>query len=100
MPREHKDLPYWEKTLKEFDEDIGLKYLNAFHLNDSQTALGSRKDRHASIGKGKIGIECFKFLMQSPKTRSLPKYLETPYGVKVWKDEIMILKKFYENKNR
>jgi deoxyribonuclease-4 len=51
----------WEKVLKEFDEIVGLKHLYAFHLNDSMKPLGSKRDRHASLGKG--GIECFKVLM-------------------------------------
>lgn len=92
----------WENTLKEFEEKIGLKYLKAFHLNDSLHELGSRKDRHASLGKGKIGIECFTYLMQNKKTNKLPKYLETPDGDKYWKDEIKLLKnmaKDYANQN-
>ena len=86
----------WEKTLKDFDDIIGLKYLSAFHLNDSQKDLGSRVDRHACLGEGKIGLKSFHFLMQSPKTRDLPKYLETPEGPPVWKKEIALLKKFAE----
>lgn len=84
----------WEKTLKEFDQTVGLKYLTAFHINDSVHELGSRKDRHANLGKGKIGLECFKFLMTSPKTKYLPKYLETPMGNLFWEKEIKLLKKF------
>ena len=84
----------WLKTLKEFDEIIGLKYLFAFHVNDSLFDLGSRKDRHANLGKGKIGLECFKFLMTNPTTKYLPKYLETPYGDEYWEEEIKLLKKF------
>lgn len=82
------------KVLREFDEIVGLKYLKAFHLNDSKKELGSRRDRHEHLGKGKIGLECFKFLMQNPKTSKLPKYLETPLGDKYWTDEIKLLKKF------
>ncbi len=83
-----------EKTLHEFDRLIGLNYLSAFHLNDSQKDLGSHVDRHASLGEGKIGLEAFQFLMQSPKTKHLPKYLETPEGPAVWKNEISLLKNF------
>lgn len=83
----------WNKTLKEFDKIIGLPYLFAFHANDSLFDLGSRKDRHANLGKGKIGLACFKFLMVDPRTRHLPKYLETPNGEKYWVDEIKLLKK-------
>ena len=84
----------WNKTLKEFDDLIGLHYLYAFHVNDSVNDLGSRKDRHANLGKGKIGLECFKYLMTNPKTKYLPKYLETPASNKYWKDEIKLLQKF------
>lgn len=92
----------WEATLAEFDEKIGLKHLSAFHVNDSQKELGSRVDRHACIGHGKIGLDSFRFLMASPKTRDLPKYLETPDGPSSWKQEIAMLKSYaeiYENKN-
>jgi len=84
----------WNKTLKEFDEIIGLNHLYAFHLNDSQKELGSRVDRHAPIGQGKIGPESFRFLMTSNHTRSLPKYLETPDGPPSWKNEIALLRKY------
>ncbi len=86
----------WEKTLKEFDEAIGLPHLFAFHLNDSQKDLGARVDRHACIGQGKIGLESFRFLMTSSKTEHLPKYLETPDGPIGWKREIEELRKFAE----
>jgi deoxyribonuclease IV len=84
----------WEKTLKEFDEIIGLSHLYAFHLNDSQKDLGSRVDRHACIGQGKIGLESFRFLMTALKTAALPKYLETPDGPSSWKKEIAELRQF------
>lgn len=81
-------------VLKEFDDVIGLDSLYAFHLNDSQKDLGSRVDRHAHIGQGKIGADAFRFLMTHPKTRDLPKYLETPDGPVVWKTEIAMLKTY------
>ena len=86
----------WEKTLKQFDEAIGLDHLCAFHVNDSIKEFGSRVDRHACLGQGKIGLESFRFLMRSPKTRDLPKYLETPDGPDGWKKEIALLRKFAE----
>ena len=82
----------WTHTLKEFDDAIGLNYLFAFHMNDSMQPFGSRKDRHASLGEGEIGLECFEFIMTHPKLKHLPKYLETPYPEK-WPDEIQTLKK-------
>ena len=84
----------WNTVLKDFDEKIGLNYLYAFHLNDSAGDLGEKKDRHANLGYGKIGTDCFKFLMTNAKTKNLPKYLETPHGDKFWKNEIKMLKKF------
>jgi deoxyribonuclease-4 len=84
----------WEATLKEFDEKVGLKHLYALHVNDSLQPLGSRKDRHAALGKGKIGIECFKAMMEHPLLRELPKYLETPDGPPLWKEEIALLREF------
>lgn len=84
----------WEKVLAEFDRIVGLDALMAFHLNDSLHDLGSRKDRHAPLGKGKIGMEAFTFLMESAVTRGLPKYLETPGGPDLWKEEIAHLRTF------
>jgi len=85
-----------KNTLKEFDDVIGLKSLCAFHLNDSVKDLGSRVDRHAPIGHGKIGYEAFRFLMTSPLTQHLPKYLETPDGPPGWKQEIELLRNYAE----
>ncbi|MCL6756535.1 MAG: deoxyribonuclease IV [Candidatus Rhabdochlamydia oedothoracis] len=84
----------WEKTLKDFERIVGMKHLYAFHLNDSLKPLGSLRDRHAPLGKGEIGMECFKVLMKNPKTRRLPKYLETPDGPPLWKKEIAMLREF------
>lgn len=84
-----RDAQSWEKTLKEFDQVIGLKYLSAFHLNDSVKDLGSRVDRHAALGQGKIGLKSFEWIMQNS---DLPKYLETPGGPPLWKEEIATLR--------
>lgn len=82
----------WNSTLKEFDKLIGLKHLYAFHLNDSMKGLGSHVDRHQHLGEGQIGLECFRFLMQDPRTKHLPKYLETPEGLTRWEKEIALLR--------
>lgn len=87
----------WHQTLQAFDQAVGLPYLKAFHMNDSMKGLGSRVDRHAPLGEGEIGIECFKFLVQDPLTRPLPKYLETPGGPERWKKEIERLKQMDEH---
>lgn len=83
-----------DKTINEFDKTVGLEHLYAFHLNDSLKGLGSRVDRHAPLGEGMIGIECFRFLMNDHRTRNLPKYLETPGGPPVWEKEIRMLRDF------
>ncbi|HAF03536.1 MAG TPA: deoxyribonuclease IV [Spartobacteria bacterium] len=68
------------KMFRKFDRVIGLDRLVAIHLNDSKTARGSRVDRHEHIGKGKIGLEAFHFIMRSRRFRKIPKVLETPKG--------------------
>jgi len=68
----------YRKTMKEFDLIVGSKQVVAFHLNDSKTPLGSRVDRHAHIGKGKIGLSAFRCVLQDPRWRTLPMVLETP----------------------
>jgi deoxyribonuclease-4 len=80
--------------MKEFDRIVGLKHLYAFHVNDSLKPFASRKDRHAPLGDGEIGIDAFKALMQHPHTREIPKYLETPDGPPLWKKEIAMLRQF------
>lgn len=89
-----RDSSGWEKTLAAFDREVGLGYLAALHLNDAIPPLGSRKDRHACLGEGLIGLPCFTFLMQSVLTRSLPKYLETPKGPDRWREEMRLLRSF------
>lgn len=84
----------WDETLEKFDQTIGLKHLYALHVNDSMKPLASRKDRHAPLGHGEIGIECFKVMMTHPLLREIPKYLETPDGPPLWKKEIAMLREF------
>jgi deoxyribonuclease-4 len=74
----------------EFDEVIGLDYLFAFHLNDSEKELGSRIDRHVHIGQGKIGKEPFGFFLNDDRFSELPGVLETPKGEDM-KEDIMNL---------
>lgn len=88
----------WKQTLKAFDESVGLQHLYAFHLNDSMKPLGSKRDRHAPLGEGEIGLESFKFLMTSDLTRELPKYLETPGGCPLWDKEIWMLREYSRGK--
>jgi deoxyribonuclease IV len=70
----------FRKTLREFDRVIGRDRLVAIHVNDSKTARGSRVDRHEHIGKGKIGLDAFGFIMGNRRFHKIPKVLETPKG--------------------
>jgi deoxyribonuclease-4 len=76
------------KTFREFDRVIGLNRLVAIHLNDSKTSCGSRVDRHEHIGKGKIGLAAFRFIMRDQRFRRVPKVLETPKGKDLREDVI------------
>jgi deoxyribonuclease IV len=69
-----------KRTFRGFDRTIDLEHLAALHLNDSKTARGSRVDRHEHIGKGKIGLAAFRFIMRDRRFRKIPKVLETPKG--------------------
>jgi deoxyribonuclease-4 len=68
----------YERMVDSFDRIVGLDRLRAIHLNDSQKGLGSRVDRHAHIGKGMLGLEPFRYIMNDPRFAGLPKVLETP----------------------
>lgn len=82
-------------VLSEFDEIIGLEKLHAIHLNDSKNPMGSHKDRHATIGDGLIGIGAIARIINHPKLRNLPFYLETPNELEGHGKEIELLKKLY-----
>jgi deoxyribonuclease-4 len=75
-----------KETFAKFDKVIGRERLAALHLNDSKTALDSRVDRHEHIGKGRIGLEAFRFIMQQARFRKIPKVLETPKGKEMLED--------------
>ena len=80
----------YDKTWKEFDEIVGFKYLQGMHINDSKPELGSRVDRHDSLGKGKIGLDAFKFIMNDTRTDDIPLILET-IDENIWAEEIKLL---------
>jgi len=73
-------------TFREFDRVIGRDRLVAIHLNDSKTACGSRVDRHEHIGKGRIGLDAFRFIMRNRRFHKIPKVLETPKGKELRED--------------
>jgi len=68
----------YQATFDAFDRTIGLRWLKVFHVNDSKKPLGSRVDRHAHIGKGELGLEPFRLLVNDPRFRRHPMILETP----------------------
>lgn len=84
---------HYDETFNEFDNIVGFSYLRAFHLNDSKKPLGSRVDRHESIGKGCIGIDFFKRLIADPRFDNMPLILETP-DESIWPEEIALLRSF------
>lgn len=79
-------------VLEEFDVIIGLDKLKAIHLNDSMMEFNSNKDRHATIGKGTIGVDAIKNIINHPSLKDLPFYLETPNELEGHKKEIELLK--------
>lgn len=78
----------YEQTMKEFDDVIELDKLVAIHVNDSKKGLGSHVDRHEHIGKGAIGKEGFRCLMQDVRLKNVPKILETPKGDDLKEDKM------------
>jgi len=87
----------YEKTMAEFDEIVGFKYLKGMHLNDSKAKFASRVDRHHSLGEGEIGIDAFKFIMNDKRIDNIPLVLET-INPDIWAEEIKLLYSFEGNK--
>ncbi|MBD3824732.1 MAG: deoxyribonuclease IV [Epsilonproteobacteria bacterium] len=85
----------YDKTWDEFGQIVGFEYLSGMHINDSKPPLGSRVDRHHSIGQGEIGYDAFKFLMNDPRMDDIPLILET-IDETIWADEIKMLYSFIE----
>jgi len=83
----------FDNFFSDFDKIGGFKYLIGMHLNDSKIELGSRKDRHQSIGEGLIGLEFFKLLMKDKRFDEIPLILETP-NPDIYAQEIAMLNKF------
>lgn len=87
----------YDATWSEFDKVIGFKYLMGMHINDSKPDLGSHVDRHDSIGKGKIGLDAFRFIMNDTRMDDIPLILET-IDESIWKEEIELLYSFEEGR--
>lgn len=82
-----------DEVVAEFNRTIGLNRLRAIHLNDSMNARGSHKDRHEKIGRGKIGLEALTNVVNHPRLKHLPFFLETPNELDGYAEEIAMLKK-------
>jgi deoxyribonuclease-4 len=80
----------WDAAIREVSSLVGRRQILAFHLNDSKTALGSRVDRHAHIGRGLIGEEAFRYIVNDPRFKNLPGCIETPKS-KDLKEDILNL---------
>ena len=83
-------------VLEEFDRIIGLDRLHAIHLNDSKNPFNSHKDRHEKIGEGEIGFEDIKKIINHPKLKNIPFFLETPNELDGYAKEIEMLRAAYE----
>ena len=83
-------------VLDEFDRIIGLDRLYAIHLNDSKNPFASHKDRHEKIGEGSIGLDAIRRIINHPKLRDLPFFLETPNELEGYEKEIKVLKELYK----
>lgn len=83
----------YDKTWDEFEKVVGFKYLMGMHINDSKPPLGSHVDRHHSLGKGEIGLDAFRFIMNDERMNDIPLVLET-IDETIWKEEIELLYSF------
>lgn len=84
-----------DDSFARLDRIVGLKYLRGMHLNDALKVMGSRVDRHAPLGKGTLGLECFRYIARDPRFEGIPLILETP-DESLWPEEIVLLKRFSE----
>ena len=85
-----------DKTFARFDAVVGFKYLKGMHLNDSKKKMGSRVDRHHSLGKGLLGLEVFKYIMNDKRFEEIPMILETIDNT-IWAQEIQLLYNMEKN---
>ena len=86
-----RDKKNYDKTMEEFDRVVGFKYIRGLHLNDVKGKLGCRLDRHENIGKGQLGTEAFRLIVEDKRFDGIPCVLETP-NEEIWRDEVVMLK--------
>ena len=85
-----------DDVIKDFDNIIGLEKLKAIHLNDTKNPFASHKDRHEKIGEGHLGLDAISKVINHPKLKKLPFYLETPNEIEGYAKEIKMLKEVYK----
>lgn len=83
----------WHATIRALDAVVGLDFLRAMHLNDSRGHLGSRTDRHASLGRGRLGLAVFRRIMRDPRLHDVPMILETTEPSR-WPAEVRLLRAY------
>jgi len=88
----------WENSKQNFDQIIGLEKLKIIHANDSKRELGSRVDRHARIGEGRIGLKGFSILIKDPDLKNIPFILEIPGGEEAYREDIQLLRTIKKRK--
>ncbi len=81
-----------EQTLQEAESILGLKHIKVWHFNDALVERGSRRDRHAPVGEGKIGLPAFEILLNHPAFENTPAILEIPGGMDKFAENIRLLK--------
>ena len=86
-----------DETFDRFHELVGFEFLKGMHLNDSKKGLGSRVDRHHSLGKGELGLDIFRYIMTDPRFDDIPLILET-IDDSIWADELKLLRSFSSDK--
>ncbi len=91
-----RNLEGFKNTIDLFDRVVGFEYVCGMHLNDSKVELNTHRDRHESLGKGYLGIDVFRFIMQDNRFENIPLVLETP-DESIWKEEIAMLKGFAQS---
>jgi deoxyribonuclease-4 len=82
----------WERTMDSFSRTVGLRKLKAIHLNDAKSARGSRLDRHERAGRGQLGLEAFRRILNDPRLAGIPMVVETPGPIEEWRKEIEVLR--------
>lgn len=82
-------------VLEEFDKILGIDRLKAIHINDTMNPFSSHKDRHQKIGQGYIGVKAFESIINHPKLKGIPFFLETPNELDGYREEIALLRSLY-----